>query len=55
MWGFGIVIGGGVLLLLLLFVFCLFASDLFINLCSFLLVSGTPTSPEKEDKKEEGE
>ena len=34
---------------------CLFASDLFINLCSFLFVLGTQKSPDKEDKKEEGE
>jgi len=52
MWGFDIVIGSA---FFVLFVFCLFASDLFINLCSFLFVSGTPKSPDKEDRKEEGE
>ena len=36
------------------FVFCLFVSDLFINLC-FMFVSGTPKSADKEDRKQEGE
>ena len=53
MWGLGIVIGfGGAFFL---FDFCLFVSDLFINLCSFLFVLGTPKSAGKEDRKEEGE
>ena len=53
MWGFDIVIGSA--FFVCLFVFCLFASDLFINLCSILFVSGTPKSPDKEDRKAEGE
>ena len=57
MWCFAIAIGRAffVCLFVCLFVFYLFASDLPINLCSFLFVSGTPTSPDKEDRKEEGE
>ena len=51
MWGFDFVIGSA----FILFVFRLFDSDLFINLCSFLFVPGTSKSPDKEDRKEEGE
>jgi len=59
MWGFAIVIGRA-FFVCCLFV-CLFVRLLFvcfrfaINLCSFLFVSGTPKSPDKEDRKEEGE
>ena len=53
MCGLGIVIGGA--FFVFLFVFCLFAPDLSVNLCSFLFVLGTSKSPDKEDRKEEGE